>query len=138
MGVSTLSADDGMLPDSAEVARAVGDIDVIEAFDYYRTPRGQQANGCVLFEAAHGAVALGFDAFHLADVLLDQPLLVVVGDKQGAFGAYRDGHEIYERAASEDKELLVLEGVSHYDLYDQPVGAGEALKRIVPFFAEKL
>ncbi|MFT4216912.1 MAG: alpha/beta hydrolase [Micropruina sp.] len=128
----------GMLPPTAEGAQQVGDIDVIEAFDYYRTGRGEAANGCVLFEAAHGASALGWDAFHLAERLLDQPLLVVVGDKQGAFGAYRDGLEIHERAASTDKELLVLKGVSHYDLYDQPVGAGEALKRVVPFFAEKL
>lgn len=132
------SAVNGMLPATAEGAQQVGDIDVIEAFDYYRTGRGEAANGCVLFEAAHGSTALGWDAFHLAEKLLDQPLLVVVGDKQGAFGAYRDGLEIHERAASKDKELLVLEGVSHYDLYDQPVGAGEALKRVVPFFAEKL
>jgi fermentation-respiration switch protein FrsA (DUF1100 family) len=128
----------GMLPDTAEAAQAAGDIDIIEAFDYYKTDRGAAENGCVLFEFAHGTTAQGWDAFHLADELLDQPLLVVVGDKQGAFGAYRDGHEIYEKAASQDKELLVLEGVSHYDLYDQPVGAGEALKKVVPFFAEKL
>jgi len=132
------SAVNGMLPDSAEGAQAVGDIDIVEAFDYYRTPRGESANGCVLFEVAHGAAALGWDAFHLAEQLLDQPLLVVVGDKQGAFGAFRDGHEIYERAASADKRLLVLEGVSHYDLYDRPNGAGEALKTVVPFFADRL
>lgn len=63
---------------------------------------------------------------------------MVIGDKQGAFGAYRDGKEIYARAASRDKQLLELEGVSHYDVYDRPEGAGEALKTIVPFFAEKL
>lgn len=132
------SAVNGMLPDSAEKAQAVGDIDIIEAYDYYRTGRGQAANGCVLFEAAHGASALDFDAVHLADQLLTQPLLIVVGDKQGAFGAYRDGREMYERAASEKKQLLVLEGVSHYDLYDQPKGAGEALKTVIPFFDENL
>jgi fermentation-respiration switch protein FrsA (DUF1100 family) len=128
----------GFLPETPEGAKEVGDIDVIEAFEYYRTDRGQAENGCVLFEAAHGTTAMGWDAFHLAEELLDQPLLVVVGDKQGAFGAYRDGNEIVKRAASEDKELLVLEGVSHYDLYDQPGGAGEALKKVVPWFAEKL
>lgn len=78
------------------------------------------------------------DLRQLAEELLDQPLLVVVGDKQGAFGAYRDGHAIIERAASQDKQLLVLEGVSHYDIYDQPQGAGEALKTVIPFFAERL
>lgn len=129
---------DGMLPPSAEAAQQLGDIDVIEAYDYYRTDRGEAENGCVLFEAAHGAAALGWDAFHLADQLLDQPLLVVVGDKQGAFGAYRDGRAIYERAASTEKELLVLEGVSHYDLYDRPAGAGKALETIVPFFQKHL
>ncbi len=129
----------GMLPPTAEDAQAVGDIDVIEAFDYYRTGRGEQPHGCVLFEAAHGAAALGWDAFHLADQLLDQPLLVIVGDKQGAFGAYRDGHEIYQKAASDDKELVVMKDVSHYDLYDQPHGAGKALEEnIVPFFAGHL
>lgn len=126
------------LPDTAEQAQQVGDIDVIEAFDYYRTSRGAKDNGCVLFERAHGSTALGWDAFHLADELLDQPLLVVIGDKQGAFGAFRDGHEIYEKAASTDKELVVLEGVSHYDLYDQPQGAGGAITRAVPFFADRL
>ena len=128
----------GLLPESAEAAQQVGDIDIIEAYDYYRTDRGQASNGCVLFEAGHGAVALGWDAFHLAEQLLTQPLLVVVGDKQGAFGAYRDGHEIIKRAASEDKKLVVLEDVSHYDLYDQPKGAGEALKTVIPFFGEHL
>jgi fermentation-respiration switch protein FrsA (DUF1100 family) len=128
----------GLLPDTVEQARETGDIDIIEAFDYYRTQRGQADNGCVLFETAHGATALGWDAFHLADRLLDQPLLIVVGDRQGAFGAYRDGREIYDLAASTDKRLLELEGVSHYDLYDRPQGAGEALKSIIPFFAERL
>lgn len=128
----------GLLPETVEQARQTGDVDIIEAFDYYRTPRGQADNGCVLFETAHGATALGWDAFHLSDQLLDQPLLIVIGDRQGAFGAYRDGQEIYDRAVSTDKHLLELEGVSHYDLYDRPEGAGEALKTIIPFFAGKL
>ncbi|AFR49518.1 alpha/beta hydrolase [Gordonia sp. KTR9] len=132
------SAVAGMLPDSKEAAHDVGDIDIVEAYDYYRTERGESPNGCVLFENAHGASALGWDAFHLADTLLTQPLLVIVGDKQGAFGAYRDGHDIIRRAASKDKKLIVLENVSHYDLYDQPHGAGEALKSVIPFFAEHL
>ena len=132
------SAVNGMLPTTASDAQATGDIDIIEAFDYYRTPRGEAANGCVLFEAAHGATALGWDAFHLAEELLDQPLLVVVGDKQGAFGAYRDGQEIVRRAASQDKQLLVLEGVSHYDIYDRPHGAGKALEALIPFFTRHL
>lgn len=59
-------------------------------------------------------------SFYLADTLLTQPLQIIVGSKQGAFGSYKDGHELYEKAASEKKDLLVVEGASHYDLYDQP------------------
>ena len=76
----------------------IGDIDIIEAYDYYCTPRGQAPNGPATFDVAHGAAALGWDAFHLAEVLLTQPLFIVVGDKPGAFGAYRDGLEIHRRA----------------------------------------
>lgn len=126
------------LPPSAEAAQEVGDVDVVEAYDYYCTPRGEFPNGRARFEFAHGASALGWDAFHLADELLDQPLMIVIGDKQGAFGAFRDGNEVYGKAASKDKELVVLEGVSHYDLYDRPQGAGEALKKVLPFFDAKL
>lgn len=132
------TAVNGALPPSAEVAQQIGDIDVIEAYDYYCTPRAQHPHGTATFDIAHGAAVMAWDAFHLADQLLDQPLLVVVGDKKGAFGAYGDGHEIYERAASEDKELLVLEDVSHYDLYDQPNGAGKGLEAAIPFFQKHL
>ncbi|MDO4919064.1 alpha/beta hydrolase [Kocuria sp.] len=128
----------GFLPETEALAKATGDIDIIEAYDYYRTDRGRAENGCVTFEAAHGPAAMGWDAVHLADELLDQPLLIVAGDKKGGFGAYDDAQTVYRVAASEDKDLVILEGVSHYDLYDQPQGAGKALERVIPFFDAKL
>ncbi|WP_336702985.1 alpha/beta hydrolase [Chryseobacterium indologenes] len=83
-------------------------------------------------------IGMGRDAFDLAETLLAQPILVVVGDKPGGFGAYRDGYEITRRAASEKKELLVIKGFSHYDLYDQPEPVRQALEKVVPFFKENL
>lgn len=61
-----------------------------------------------------------------------------MGDKVGAFGAYRDGCEIIERAASKKKELVVVEGWSHYDLYDKPEPVGKALEKLVPFYKSNL
>ena len=131
---------DNLLANSVEEARAAGitDRDPLEATDYYRTPRGQKPNGLNRSLLSHQAAAVGWDAFHLAEVLLTQPLCIVIGDKVGAFGAYRDGCEIIERAASKQKELVVLEGWSHYDLYDKDEPVRLALAKLVPFYKENL
>jgi fermentation-respiration switch protein FrsA (DUF1100 family) len=131
---------DDLLPPSVEAGKAAGiaDIDPLEATDCYRTPRGQKPNGLNRSLLSHQAAAVGWDAFHLAEVLLTQPMGIVVGDKPGAFGAYRDGCEIIERAASKDKELVVAEGWSHYDLYDKPEPVKIALDHLVPFYKKHL
>ncbi|MGE8065099.1 alpha/beta hydrolase [Pseudomonas sp. NPDC089569] len=131
---------DDLLPPSPEDAKRVGaiEIDVYEATEYYRTPRGQKPHGLNRSMPSHQGNAVGWDAFHLAEVLLTQPLMVVVGDKVGAFGAYRDGCEIIGRAASKNKELVVIPGWSHYDLYDKPEPVGQALAKLVPFFKDNL
>lgn len=64
--------------------------------------------------------------------------MVMFGDKPGGFGAYRDGMEIYGRAASKDKELVVVQGWSHHDPHDNPVPTGIALEKRVPFLSRHL
>lgn len=116
----------------------ITDIDVVEAVDYYTTPRGQHAcsPNKLLFSGLSPAIA--FDAFHLAEHLLTQPLHIIIGDKPGAFGSYRDGYELFNKAASTKKSLQVVTGASHYDLYDQPEATGKALEQIIPFFKKYL
>ncbi len=113
---------DGGLPESVQQARDMGisDIDILGATDYYKTPRGAKPHGVNKTLRSHMGVAYGWDAFHMAEELLTQPLLVIVGAIPGGFGAYRDGHEIVRRARSAKKELVVIEDWTHYDLYDQP------------------
>ena len=131
---------DDLLPPSPEKAKELGltEIDVFEATGYYRTSRGQKPHGLNRALFSHQATAVGWDAFNRAEVLLTQPLIVVVGDKPGAFGSYRDGLEIIRRAASKDKELVVAEGWSHYDLYDKPEPVALALAGLIPFFKKHL
>lgn len=126
---------DDLLPSSVEEAKSAGitDIDVLEATDYYKTDRGYQPNGVAKTLFSHSAVAIGWDAFHLAEVLLTQPLLLITGDKVGGFGSYRDSLEIYGRARSQNKELVIVEGWSHYDLYDKPEPVAQALAKLIPF-----
>jgi fermentation-respiration switch protein FrsA (DUF1100 family) len=130
---------DVFVPPSMDGARQAGitDIDVLGATDYYRNRCVNDSAGTrALF--SHRAVSVGWDAFHLAEVLLTQPLIVVIGDQPGGFGAYRDGQEIYGRAASKHKEIVVVENTSHYELYDQPAPVAKALDRLVPFFRKHL
>lgn len=131
---------DGLLPSSVEEGKKAGitDIDVLEATDYYKTQRGAQPHGATSALFSHRATAVDWDAFINAETLLTQPLLVVIGDKPGGVGAYRDGQEIYARAASRKKEILVVEGYSHYDLYDKPEPVKIALNKLIPFFKENL
>lgn len=128
------------LPDSVEAGKQAGisDIDVLEATDYYKSARGQQPNGATSGLFSFNSAAMAWDAFAHAETLLTQPLLVVIGDKPGGFGAYRDGWEIYGRAASQAKQIFVAEGWSHYDLYDQPEPVALAMAQVVPFFKQHL
>lgn len=130
---------DLFVPASLKEAQQAGitDVDVLGATDYYRNRCPNDGAGTrALF--SHRASAVGWDAFHLAETLLTAPMIVVMGDQPGGFGAYRDGQEIYGRAASKHKELVVVEGTTHYELYDQPGPVGKALEKVIPFFKTHL
>lgn len=117
--------------------QGITDIDVVEAVEYYRTPRGQYPTACNKLRFVSMASVLAFDAFHLVEQLLTQPLQIVVGSKQGGFGSYQDGHELFRRATCE-KDLLVIEGASHYDLYDVPQYVDQAVDKLVTFYGKYL
>ncbi|RLT96049.1 alpha/beta hydrolase [Ketobacter sp.] len=130
-----------LLPPSPEFARENGltERDVFEATDYYKTARGQQPGGATRMLFSHAQKTLSWDAFAFSEILLTQPVMSVVGQKVGAFGAYRDGLEIFGRAtASKDRQLVELAEWSHYDLYDRAEPVGLAMERIVPFFNNHL
>ena len=130
---AALRVDVGLYP-SVEAAQQDGaDIDLREATEYYRTARGEagtaQTRRCIPITRWPWVGTRS-----TAEVLLTQPLLVIVGSKPGLFGALRDGYEIVRRAKSQHKELVVVEGWSHYDLYDKPEPVARALEKLVPFF----
>jgi len=128
------------IPTSVEEREKAGitDIDIVNAVEYYTTDRGQSAGSPNKLRFSGLEAAVGFDAFHLAEVLLTQPLQVIVGDVPGGFGSYRDGFELFDRARSEKKDIFVVQGASHYDLYDQPKYVDQALAKLGTFFEENL
>lgn len=128
-----------LLPASPDAAKAAGltDRDVCEATDYYKTPRGAQPGGWTRMLFSHAQNTFGWDAFGFIETLMTQPMMVVVGEKVGAFGAYRDGMEAYGRAtASKDRQLVSLTDWSHYDLYDKAEPVGLAMQQVTPFLTK--
>lgn len=130
----------GYIPDSqAEREKAgMADIDIVNAVDYYKTSRGAQPGSPNKLRFSSLSPAFGWDAFAQAEHLLTQPLQIVVGSVPGQFGSYRDGFDLFHRARSSRKDLLVIEGASHYDLYDQPGPVAKTLERLLPFFQRHL
>lgn len=131
----------GYIPFASHAERekaGVDDVDVTNAVDYYLTPRGQQPGSPNKLRLTSTGAALAWDAFHLAEVLLTQPLHVVFGSVPGGFGSYGDGYELYRRARSSEKSIQIVSGASHYDLYDQPEATGQALAQLVPFYTKHL
>ncbi|MCY1291835.1 hypothetical protein D9M70_410390 [compost metagenome] len=56
----------------------------------------------------------------------------------GGFGSYRDGFELFNRARSAHKHIRLVEGASHYDLYDQPDAVAQAIEQLQSFYRDNL
>lgn len=87
-------------------------------FDYYRTPRGFHPRSINSTAAWTATTPMAFFAFPLAvaiDTISPRPVLLVAG---------ADAHSRYYaedayRAAAEPRQLLIVPGADHVDLYDR-------------------
>ncbi|MEA4837506.1 MAG: alpha/beta hydrolase [Rhodospirillaceae bacterium] len=117
----------------------ITDVDVVEAVEYYTTQRGQKPGSPNKLNVVSTGAAFAWDAFHLAEKLLTQPLQIIVGGGQtGGFRSYRDGFELFNKARSEKKSILVVPGATHYDMYDKPDCVDQAIARLKEFYGECL
>ncbi|MCX7645169.1 MAG: alpha/beta hydrolase [Rhodobacteraceae bacterium] len=106
-----------------------------QAWEYYHTQRAQCATAPGFATARSLTQLVTYDAYHMADVYLTQPLLVVAGSVAGSKWMSDD---LLARAASTDKALHVVEGANHMDLYDGRDQVAEAVSVLAQFFAERL
>lgn len=120
-------------------SHGITDVDVVEAVDYYTTSRGRKPGSPNKLNVVSTGAAFTWDAFHLAEKLLTQPLQIIVGGgKAGAFGSYRDGFELFNKAASKVKNILVVPEATHYDLYDKPEYLDQVVAKLKEFYGENL
>lgn len=127
------------LPDTLEDAAAAGitDIDNTQALTYYRTPRGSHPRSTNRRLVRSDPLLLGYDAFHLVDQLLTQPLQVILAGRKGVTKSYEAGMKLWRMAPS-PADLLIVEGAGHYEMYDVPEYVDQAVDRLATFYGRHL
>lgn len=117
----------------------VGDLtapkDLQEAAEYYRTARGQHPNSQNKLLFTSLGYLVSFNGFDQADKLLTQPLLVIAG---GNAGSLWHSETLYKKAASKNKELFIVKGATHMDLYDGVKYVPQVVKKVAEFFGSML
>lgn len=107
---------------------------VRETWEYYRTPRGHHpraVQGWVLRSIDQIAQ---YDSYAMIGRISPRPLLMIIGSEAESGYVSR---EAIERAA-EPKELFVIDGATHVDLYDKDEYVTPAVARLAAFFGEHM
>ncbi len=106
-----------------------------EFLDYYENPaRGQHPNSTAYYSYTSLAPMMNFFPFIQIETISPRPLLFIVGEK--AVSKYFS-EDAYQRAA-EPKELFIVSGATHVDLYDQPQSLAVTLPKLDSFFKQHL
>jgi fermentation-respiration switch protein FrsA (DUF1100 family) len=105
-----------------------------EGYEYYRTARGGHPRSDNQWRYTSYPQLIGFTAFDHPEWIAPRPILQIVGSR--AESAYF-GKDAIDRAR-EPKELFVIDGASHIDLYDKPEYVPQAVNKLADFFGKNL
>ena len=104
-------------------------------FNYYRTPRGfhpRAINSTTAWTATTPMSFFGFPMYANIELISPRPILLVAGENAHSRYYSEDVH----RAASDPRELLIVPGADHVDLYDRVDGI--PFDRLTAFFRQNL
>jgi len=100
-----------------------------EGYEYYRTSRGQHPNSKGRFLLTSFDKIYAYSAFdHISDYLT-QPLLIIAGSRADTKIFSEEAYKL----SNGPKELFVVEGASHIDMYDVPEYVDQAIAKMVDF-----
>ncbi|MEV6592141.1 alpha/beta hydrolase [Streptomyces acidicola] len=122
------------IPDNAEDLLETATRQFRETFEFYCTPRGyhpRAVQGWVLRSVDQLAQ---YDSYAMIRLISPRPLLMIAGSE--ADSAYFS-REAIEQAAG-PKELVVIDGASHIDLYDKDEYVTPAVAKLTEFFGKHL
>ncbi|MES2774398.1 MAG: alpha/beta hydrolase [Bacteroidota bacterium] len=123
------------VPYVPEIGDKTAPPDLQEAAEYYRGPRGQHPNAPNKMLFTGNSYVIYFNAFDQAEKLLTQPLLLIAGSEAGSLWHSR---ELNSKAASKQKELYIITGATHMDLYDGKKYIPKVVNKLTDFFANNL
>jgi fermentation-respiration switch protein FrsA (DUF1100 family) len=101
---------------------------------YYTTERGFHPHCTGQFTFSSLGTLMGFFPFVQIETISPRPLLMLVGGEAASKGF---SEEAYSKAA-EPKELFVVPGATHADLYDRKPFIGQSLDKLTQFFTDNL
>ncbi|MFL1429604.1 MULTISPECIES: alpha/beta hydrolase [unclassified Nocardiopsis] len=105
-----------------------------EAQDYYRTPRGGHRNSTNEWVVRSIDQIAQYDSYAMIGLISPRPLLMIAGSEADTAYFSREAIE----KAHEPKELFLVEGATHIDLYDRDEYVSQAADRLTGFFGEHL
>lgn len=120
-----------LLPEKPEDAPANFPESFRDLMSYYRTPRAYHPRATNTSLPRSWDLMANFDAFAFNDMISPRPLLMITGTKAASKWHSEEG----VKKAKEPKELFVVEGLTHADLYDKVDAAGA---KLVGFFGKSL
>lgn len=105
-----------------------------EGYEYYRTPRGQHPNSPARSVQSGLPAQMAFFAFEQLETISPRPVLLIAGAKADSLYF---SERAYERA-DEPKELFLISGATHIDMYDKPEFVTPAVAKLQEYFARYL
>lgn len=105
-----------------------------EAYDYYCTPRGQHPNATGNFRFTSTGLLMAFFPFEQIETISPRPLLLIAGSEAETLYFSQNAYE----KAKDPKELFILPGASHFDMYDKPQYVTPAVEKLAEFFGKNL
>ncbi|SDQ80989.1 alpha/beta hydrolase [Pseudoxanthomonas sp. CF125] len=105
-----------------------------EGYEYYRTARGQHPNspGRSVFSGLPAQMA--FFAFEQLETISPRPVLMIAGANADSLYFSEDAY----KKAKEPKELFLVPGATHIDMYDRPQHVTPAVAKLQEFFTRNL
>ncbi|WP_353421148.1 alpha/beta hydrolase [Staphylococcus delphini] len=105
-----------------------------DGWEYYRTSRAQHERSINQFPFISFDRMIEFTAFDLVDKLLTQPVLFIAGSEAGTRW---QSENAYKRAL-EPKDLFIVEGANHFDMYDKEPYVSQAVDKMKDFYNKYL